>query len=103
MTEEKPEILEQKLPVNDVEELLVACNELAILMITRFKDGVQFDDFLSLYSSLTEDERLKKILYDAYNNYKNISAQAKDIDVNEACALAAKQITYIPIIVNSIK
>ncbi|MHA2122434.1 MAG: hypothetical protein ACW990_14625 [Promethearchaeota archaeon] len=103
MTEEKPEILEQKLPINDVEDVIVAVNELAILMIKRFKDGVQFDDFVALYSSIMDDEKMKKIMFDAYNGYKNIPAQAKDIDVKEACSLAAIQLKYVPIIVETIK
>ena len=103
MTEQKPEISDQKLPIKDVEELLIACNELVILMIQRFKDGVQFDDFISLYSSLMEDERIKEIMFKAYNGYKNIPGQAKDMDVKETCQLAATQLKYIPIIVNSIK
>ena len=100
---EQQENIPEIMPIKDVEEILIACNELMILMLKRFKDGVQFDDFLSLYNSLMEDERIKKIMFDAYEGYKKIPAQAKDIDVEETCKLLAIQLSYIPIIVNSIK
>lgn len=94
---------ENRLPITDVKEAIVAINELSLFMIGQFKDGVQAGDFLAFWSKLQADEKFKQILKDGFDGYKNIGSQLQDADVYEGMELAKIQLDYIPKILEAFK
>lgn len=91
------------LNVDGAKATLKAVNELSIMLINQFKDGVQVNDFVEMWNKFSTDEAFKAKMEAAWNQYKSIPAELKDIDAGEALELAAVQIEYIPAIVEAFK
>lgn len=91
------------LNVDGAKATLKAVNELSIMLINQFKDGVQVNDFVEMWNKFSTDEAFKAKMEAAWNQYKTIPAELKDIDAGEALELAAVQIEYIPAIVEAFK
>lgn len=89
--------------VDGAKATLKAVNELSIMLINQFKDGVQVNDFVEMWNKFSTDEAFKAKMEAAWNQYKSIPAELKDIDAGEALELAAVQIEYIPAIVEAFK
>lgn len=82
--------------IKETKEMLVGLNELSLLLLGKFKDGVQFVDFTEMYSHLQNDADFKAKLEAAYTNYQAIPAEVKDVDAGEGLELASVQIEYVP-------
>lgn len=89
--------------IEETKQALIAVNALSIYLIKQFKDGVQVQDFLSLYAKLTADEEFKRKMSDAYVGIGEVPAELKDIDVAEIIELTSLQLSFLPSIINSIK
>lgn len=82
--------------IKESKEMLVGMNELNLLLIHGFKDGVQFSDFPSFYQSITSRPEIQEKMKAAYDGYAKIPAEIKDIDAGEGMELAAVQVAYVP-------
>jgi len=89
--------------VVETKELIVGANELSLVLISKFRDGVQFSDFTEMYADLNGDEDFKNAVMKAYDNYQAIPAEISDIDALEGLELAEVQLPYITKLVDLFK
>jgi hypothetical protein len=87
---------DSKLDIKETKEALIGINEVSLCLAEKFKDGVQVTDFTELYAKITSDEAFKEKVKAAYDNYKAIPEEVKDVDAGEALELAAIQLDYAP-------
>lgn len=87
--------------VMEVKEALVGVNEVAVLIASKFKDGVQFSDFTAFWDAFRNDADFKAKMEAAYNGYQNIPDEIKDMDLAEGLELAMVQIQYVPKLVKA--
>lgn len=95
--------MSEKLGVKETKEMLVAVNELAVFLVGQFKDGVQMADFSALFSQITENADFKAKLLAAYEDFKKIPAEIKDLDASEGVELASLQLSYVPKFIDVLK
>jgi hypothetical protein len=88
--------------IQDTKEVLIAMNELGLTLLKLFADGVQFQDFLSLWKKIGEDQAFKDKLAAAYEGYKNVSGEITHLDVPNMLVLVSTQMEYIPLILASL-
>lgn len=84
------------LGVKETKEALIGVNEVSLCLAEKFKDGVQVTDFTEFYAKVTADEDFKSKVKAAYDNYKAIPAEIKDVDAGEGIELAVVQLDYAP-------
>lgn len=89
--------------VKEVKEALIGVNEIAILVASKFKDGVQFGDFAAFWDAFKNEQEFKDKVEAAYNNFQNIPEEVKDMDISEGIELAMVQISYVPKLVAAFK
>jgi len=89
--------------IKETEQFLGAVNEVVLLLIELFKDGVQLNDFVQMYLRITNDPKFKGKLQEAYEDYEQIPAELKDLDASEIVALTSMQINYLPKILQLLK
>ena len=77
-------------------EMLVGMNEVALFLISVFKDGAQFSDFGVIWDKLTKDDKFKEVIEKAYSGYEKIPGEIQDLDLSESMDLAVLQLGYIP-------
>lgn len=87
--------------IMEVKEALVGVNEVAVLIASKFKDGVQFSDFAAFWDAFKNDADFKAKMEAAYNGYQNIPEEVKDLDLAEGLELAMVQIQYVPKLVKA--
>jgi hypothetical protein len=92
-----------KTGIKETKEIMIALNELLIFFLKRFKDGVQYSDFIAFYREIVADPEMKALITKAYEGYNKVPSEVIDIDVNEACELLFDQIAIIPKIVEALK
>jgi len=90
--------------IKETKELLVGVNEVAIVMIERLKDGLQLgEDVAAIIGKWQSDSDFQAKVTLAVMGINGISAEVKEIDVNEAVELAGVQLSYIPKILEAAK
>ena len=98
-----PEEVILKSNVKETGEFLLAVNELLLVLISAFKDGVQASDFITLFTKLQSDPEFKKALEKGFDNYKLIPQELGDLSISEGAELAMIQIKYLPKIISAFK
>ena len=89
--------------IKELKEAVEAINEIAILLCERFKDGLGVDDAVAIYDKIKEDADFKAKMIAAYDNYKLIPEEIKDIDISEGLEVAVIQIGYVSKIIEALK
>jgi len=89
--------------IKETKEALVAINEVSILLCERFKDGIDVGDAVAIWDKIKEDEEFKAKMLAAYENYKLIPEEIKDIDFKEGSELVIMQIGYVTSILEALK
>jgi hypothetical protein len=89
--------------IKETTEALEALNEILLFFVDKFKDGVQIEDFIDFYSDVICDPKTRAVMMKAYEGYKKIPDEIKDIDVLEACALISTQINVVPKILEALR
>jgi hypothetical protein len=81
----------------DTKELLVGVNELTLEIIKQTKDGLQVGkDLAAIFVRWQEDPVFQEKLTVAVKGISNVSAEIKDLSVQEGIELASIQLQYIP-------
>jgi hypothetical protein len=93
----------EKVGIKETKEAVVALNEISLFVASRLKDGVGLDDATALFAKVTGDEEFQKLVAAAYENYKAIPAEVKDVDVLEGVELGMLQLGYLPKFVEALK
>jgi hypothetical protein len=89
--------------IQETQEVLVATNELALVVVKHVKDGVQIGDIGAVVGELISNVQFREALTKAVQNVAQVPAEIKDIDFAEGLELAKLQIAYIPKFVEALK
>lgn len=89
--------------IKETKEALIGVNEVAVLIASKFKDGVQFGDFAAFWEAFKNDAEFKAKMESAYMGYQAIPEEVKDLDIGEGIELAMVQIQYVPKLVAAFK
>lgn len=73
--------------VKETKEVLVAVLKVAPVLVKQFKDGVQVQDAAELYMKIMADAVLKEAIMKAYEDYKLVGDEVKDLDTAEVIEL----------------
>lgn len=82
--------------VKELREMIKGVLTVAVYLIGKFKDGVQFTDFTEFYTHLSTDAEFKKVLEDAYTGYKLVPEEIKDIDAGEGLEVVGDIVEFVP-------
>jgi hypothetical protein len=93
---------EEKLGIKETKEAIVGINEVSLLLVSRFKDGIQVGDFVAFWASFQNDPEFKAKLQTAYEGYNNIPDEVKDISLAEASELISLEVQYVPKLVKAL-
>lgn len=90
--------------IKETKEALVGLNELALVLLVAFKDGVQIGaDASAIWNKFSTDPMFAAKLSAAYDGFKAIPEEVKDIDAMEGIELAKVQLDYVPQFVAAMK
>lgn len=89
--------------IQETKEVLVAVNELALVVIKHVKDGVSIGDVTAIISDIIATESFKASLAAAVVGITNVPAEIKDIDIIEGGELAICQASFLPKILEALK
>lgn len=89
-----PVVLESD-KLKETKEALTCLNEIVILLIDRFKDGVQFGDFTAIIKKLAFDTEFQDVLSKGYEGYNKIPDEMKGMDFKQSLDLVQHQFDYI--------
>ena len=89
--------------IKETTEVVVAANELAVDLIKRFKDGVQFNDFTEFYAALISNAEFKAKLEAGYMGVTQVPSEVSDLQIGEIIELGVLQLSYVPKIVEALK
>ena len=93
-----------KLGIKETKEVLVAVNELTIVILILILDGLQFfKDIKELFNHIKEDADFRDKFALAVDNIKMVPAEVKDIDAYEIIELAGSQLAFLPKLLAAIK
>lgn len=73
--------------VKETKEVLVAVLKVAPILVKQFKDGAQIEDVAALYAKFMSDADLKAAVMAAYDNYKMVGDEVKDLETAEIIEL----------------
>jgi hypothetical protein len=91
------------LGIEETKEVLVAMNELGLVIAKHVKDGPQATDIAAIAMELFGSDAFKLALVQAIGNVTQVPAEIKDIDITEGMALATLQLEYIPKLLEVLK
>jgi hypothetical protein len=89
--------------IQETKEVLIAANELTLVVIKHVKDGIAVSDIPAIVSELIASDSFKLALVDAVKGVTNVPAEIKDIDFAEGMELAKVQLGYVPKLLEALK
>lgn len=89
--------------IKETKELLVGVNELSLVLLKAFKDGIQAKDALELFEAIRSNPELQAKLMQAYEGYGSLPAEMSDVSLAEGLELAQTQLEYLPKILEALK
>lgn len=89
--------------ITETKEVLVAVNELGLVVIKHVKDGVSVADVPAIVSELVASDSFKLALVSAVTGITNVPAEVKDVDFTEGMELAKVQLGYVPQLLAALK
>jgi len=89
--------------IKELKEALVGANELTMVLLSQFKDGVQFTDFAALFAKYQTDAELKAKLDAAVSGLGKVPQEVGDLSLTEGLDLAIVQMGYVPKILAALK
>jgi len=87
--------------IKNTKEILVAANEIGLVVAQALKDGAQMSDVMVVVGKIMGD--LQGKVGAAISGASEVPAEIKDISVNEVVELVALQLEYVPKFVNVLK
>ena len=89
--------------IKETSEAAVGALALATLMVSKFKDGVQFADFYEMWQAWQNDPVFKQKLLIAYEGYKAIPDEVAEIDLDDSFDLIVALIPAIKELIAELK
>ena len=94
---------DEEFGIVETEQALKAINSIGIVAVELFSDGVSFSDAIDFYNKIIVDEKMKKVITDAYDNFEKIPNEVRNIGISEGASLAQTQLSYIPMFIEKLK
>ena len=92
-----------KVGIQETLEVLQAVNELALVLVKNFKDGVQVGDAVAIVSQLLSDEEFKAKIGKAFENVSKVPAEIADFGLEDAGVLFSEEIAFVPKLISAFK
>lgn len=92
-----------KITMKETNEAFIGIMEVALLLAVRFSDGLGMDDASAIWDKFKHDEDFKAKMNAAYDGWKKIPEELKDIDLKEGLELAVMAIAFVPKFIDEIK
>lgn len=89
--------------IKETKELLIGLNEVAVFLISIFKDGFDLNDFGAIWDKLTKDEDFRKKLEVAYTDVSKIPEEFANLDLIESMEILKTQADYVTKIIEALK
>jgi len=89
--------------IKETKEVVIAANEIAVLIVKKLRDGVQVQDGVDVASALFMDGDIKNAVNAAAENIKDVPNEIKDLDIQEGIELGMCQISYVPKFIDALK
>lgn len=88
----------------ELEEIIdFALGDVAPLVVSTLKDGVQFSDGLAFYEAVTKNEAFKAHMIAAWENKSLALAEVQDLDLGEGINLGMRAASHVPKILAALK
>ena len=101
MTNEEPV---EKLGIKETKEVLIALNEIGLVVYPIVKDGVQvYDDMKALIEAILSNSDFRQAIADAVDKVMDVPAEISDIDLQEGIELIGTQLEYLKKLVDVLK
>lgn len=89
--------------VKNTKEVLEAFFDLMILMIPKFHDGVQVQDFVDVAAKIMGDEELKARMLLAYNEIEKIPKELGDLKAAEILEIISLIVAKTPALLAALR
>jgi hypothetical protein len=89
--------------IKETKEVLLAANELTLVIIRHVKDGVSVSDIPAIVSDLIASDSFKLALVDAVTGVTNVPAEIKDMDFSEGMELGKVELDFVPKVLEALK
>ena len=85
--------------VKETKEALVGAMSLGLFLYSKFKDGVQLNDFASILAKFEQDPVFKAKIVAAYEEAEKINLELTDITFAEGIELASALLSELPALI----
>ena len=82
--------------IKETEEALEGILLLGLMFWKSFHDGFQVSDIGELWDTYKNDEKFNEVMAQAFEGYKKIPSEVKDLQLEEAIALSGVMMSYLP-------
>jgi hypothetical protein len=89
--------------IKELMDVVKVTHKISLILIKLLKDGLQASDAIEFYDKIVKNDEMKSLIAEAYNNYKLIPDEIKDIDMGEACELVAFNVEQVPLYIEAFK
>jgi hypothetical protein len=91
------------LGIEETKEVLIAANEIGLVVVKHVKDGVQATDIPAIVVELFNSDDFKQAIAKAVENVTLVPKEIADISLAEGLELAKEQIAYVPKLLAALK
>lgn len=87
----------------ETKEVMIAANEIALVVVKHVKDGVQATDIPGIVVELFNSDDFKQAIARAVENVTLVPKEVADISLTEVMDLAKEQLAYVPRLLAALK
>ena len=95
--------IKEAVGIKETKELLIGINEVAIFLVTIFKDGVNLADFGAVWHKLICDGGFRSKLQAAYSEFSKIPQEFSDLSLIESMEILKLQADYVTKIIEALR
>jgi hypothetical protein len=89
--------------IENTKQVLDAFFDLLIVMIPKFHDGVQAQDFFEIAAKITSDQELQAKIVKAYNDVELVPKEVGDLQVSEILELISFIVAKAPALLAALR
>jgi len=89
--------------IHETEEALEGILQLGLVLWKTFHDGFQISDIGEIWEVFRNDHEFTDAMKNAFDGYKKIPSEVKDLQIEEAVALSGVMLKYLPKYLQAIK
>lgn len=89
--------------IKETKEVLIAANEVGVVVIKAFKDGVQIGDFVTFWNTYKDNAEFKAALEAAWDKAGQVPKEIGNLNLSESVDLVLTQVAQIPKLIDALK